>query len=151
RVCPALQLYPHRAAAPGAVPRAEQTRDNVMLSALRNLPALTLMAGVAAILCIVSPALADDFLGTLQLPEATPSLPGKKQYDLLAPPVVNSSWAQPGAHPLGVGLPSFDLTPAQIDAVRDTGCGLVRLAIPFEPFAAALDANGEPMTDPQQN
>jgi hypothetical protein len=88
-----------------------------------------------------------DYIGSLRLPQSAPPLNSDKpKYDLSNPPPVNSSWAQKGHRPLGVTLDNYQLTAAQIDAVGQTGCGLVRLAIPYEPFDAAMEA-GSPSAD----
>jgi hypothetical protein len=88
----------------------------------------------------------------LRLPESIPGLQmPKSSYDLLQPTPVNSSWARSGHRPVGVTLANYNLTTLQIDAVRQTGCGLVRLIIPFEPFFAAMDSEGQPVPDLNDN
>lgn len=89
---------------------------------------------------------------SLRLPESIPGLEmPERSYDVLQPEPVNSSWARAGHRPIGVSLSNYDLTALQIDAVRQTGCGLVRLNIPFEPFFAAMDSEGNPLPDASGN
>jgi hypothetical protein len=112
---------------------------------MRRIAGLGGLLALALALC-ARPAGAEP-VDSLRLGPGTPSMPDKRAYDVTKPPAVNSSWAQPDSHPLGVYLPNYNLTREQIDAVEQTGCGVVRLAIPFEPFNAALDADGQPLAD----
>ena len=58
---------------------------------------------------------------------------------LLDPEPWNTTWAQPGFHPLGVTLHDYSLTQDQIDTASQTGCGLVRVVLPMESFIADAD------------
>lgn len=73
--------------------------------------------------------------GSIDVPESIPEMPRiDLQPNLISPVPLNGAWAMPDHRPLGVHLDNYDLTVAQIDAARDTGCGLARLAIPMEHF-----------------
>jgi len=75
----------------------------------------------------------------IKLPDSVPSLPQRDDLPILAPPAVNTSWAQPDHHPLGIHLDNFDLTRQQVEVARETGCQLVRLSIPMESFQGEAD------------
>jgi hypothetical protein len=94
----------------------------------------------ALALCLCTTARAES-LGMLRLPPNIAQLPDESPIDILNPTVASSAWAIPGHHPLGITLNNYDLTQQQIEAVRQTGCGLVRLYIPMEKFLTAEDAD----------
>jgi hypothetical protein len=76
-----------------------------------------------------------ELIDSLKISDQFPDIQG---YDLnsnlLDPPPVNDAWATPGYHPLGVFLDNYSLTREQVEAAKQTGCGLVRLAVPMEHF-----------------
>lgn len=79
-------------------------------------------------------------IDSLELPEGIASLPpGKKDVNLLNPQPWVGSWAQPGHKPLGVNFNNYDLTQAQIDAAKATGCGMVRIELPMERFISQAE------------
>jgi hypothetical protein len=93
-----------------------------------------LLSALLLLLTLAQPADAEN-IGTITLPENFPELQMNQPFkSLLDPPPLNNSWAQPGHRPLGVHLDNYALTAEQIDAAQNTGCGLVRLAIPMEQF-----------------
>lgn len=108
---------------------------------LQQQPALCRLSARCVLFCalllitaVVTPARAER-IATIRIPETLPGLPADDEFKpLLDPQPLNSSWAEPGYHPLGVHLDNYELTREQIDAAQSTGCGLVRLAIPMEQF-----------------
>jgi hypothetical protein len=94
---------------------------------------------LAAAVGAPSPASAGK-VDSLLLPEGIASLPpGKEEVDLLDPEPYNGSWAEPGHKPLGVNFNSYDLTQAQIDAAKATGCRMVRVELPMERFLSQAE------------
>ena len=75
----------------------------------------------------------------IKLPDSVPSLPQRDDMQILNPLPVNTSWAEPDHHPLGIHLDNFDLTRQQVEVARETGCRLVRLSIPMESFQGDAD------------
>ena len=61
--------------------------------------------------------------------------------NLIDPPPINDAWAAPNHHPLGVFLDNYSLTREQVEAAQQTGCGLVRLAVPMEHFLEPEEAD----------
>jgi len=97
------------------------------------------LALLVAVLGGATPASAGK-IDSLLLPEGISGMPpGERQVDLLDPQPYNGSWAQPGHKPLGVNFNNYDLTQAQIDAAKATGCGMVRIELPMERFISQAE------------
>ncbi|MCB1185801.1 hypothetical protein KDL29_01430 [bacterium] len=75
----------------------------------------------------------------IRLPDTIPDIPRNERMAVLNPAPVNTSWAEPGHHPLGIHLDNYELTRQQVEVARETGCRLVRLSIPMEAFQGEAD------------
>ncbi|MEZ5338362.1 MAG: hypothetical protein R3F46_08855 [bacterium] len=102
---------------------------------IRRIAALML-----ALSCLLAgPAAHGQSAEWIRLPDTIPDLPRKDTLAILNPEPVNTSWAEPGHHPLGIHLDNYDLTRQQVEVARETGCRLVRLSIPMEAFQGESD------------
>jgi len=99
-------------------------------------PLLLLLS--ACLLAAAASARAQD-ADWIRLPDSVPDLPRQDKLAILNPAPVNTSWAEPGHHPLGIHLDNYDLTRQQVEVARETGCRLVRLSIPMEAFQGDSD------------
>jgi hypothetical protein len=100
------------------------------------------MAIVVLASCLLSAAGSAALAGDpdwIKLPDSVPSMPQRDDLQILSPLPVNTSWAEPDHHPLGIHLENFDLTRQQVEVARETGCRLVRLSIPMESFQGEAD------------
>jgi hypothetical protein len=95
---------------------------------------------LALTLCLCTRAGAES-IGMLRLPENISPMQSDPPVQLLDPMPASTAWARPDHRPLGITLNNYDLTQDQIEAVRQTGCGLVRLYIPMEHFLSDEDAD----------
>lgn len=92
--------------------------------------------------CLLSAAATSALAGDpdwIKLPDSVPNMPQRQDLQILNPLPVNTSWAEPDHHPLGIHLDNFDLTRQQVEVARETGCRLVRLSIPMESFQGEAD------------
>ena len=87
---------------------------------------------------LAAPAAAQE-ADWIRLPDSIPDLPRNDRMTVLNPQPVNTAWARPGHHPLGIHLDNYELTRQQVQVARETGCGLVRLSIPMEAFQDESD------------
>jgi hypothetical protein len=93
------------------------------------------------LLCLLPATAAAEALGAIRLPDTVPDIPPDARPSILDPAPLSDAWARPDNRPLGVTLSNYALTQQQIDAARQTGCGMVRLYIPMEHFIDGADAD----------
>ena len=113
------------------------------LNAAYGMAGVLRLAGLAiASLLACSVPVHAELIDSIKVGDHFPSLEGyKSSGNLLLPPPVNDAWARPGHHPLGVYLDNYSLTREQVEAAQQTGCGLVRLAVPMEHFLDSEEAD----------
>lgn len=106
--------------------------DGKLARLLRRIAALAVLAAVLGLYCYPAKA---ELIDSIRLPDSFGGIEKDEgQNNLLGPVPATNAWARENHKPLGVHLDNYSLTRDQVEAAQQTGCGLVRLAVPMEHF-----------------